>query len=96
MIVRPNPVRAVVLNFGYRFKQVMPQPVIPYGSVVALDVSILLGVSWLNVFQANPLLFGPQCQLGADLLRAVIAADGLRFATPLDHLIQSTYYTLRW
>lgn len=87
MIVRPNPVRTVVLNFGYRFKQVMPKPVIPYRPVVALDVSILLRVSRLDVVQANTPLFGPQCQLGADVLWAVIAADDLWFSTSFNHLI---------
>lgn len=40
------------------------------------------------------LLFGPLCQLDADLLQAVIAADGLRSSTPFNHLIQSTHHTL--
>src|SRR5450830_298614 len=55
----------------------MPLPVIPHCPVVALDISILLRVSRLDVFQANTLLFGPLCQLGADVLRTVIAADCL-------------------
>ncbi|MNR51429.1 hypothetical protein D3C85_1711020 [compost metagenome] len=83
------------LHLGDRLEQIMPQPVVTHRAVVALDVGVLLWISWLDVLQANPVLFRPQNKLTADVLRAVVTTDGLWFATPLDHLIQRTHHALR-
>ncbi|MNG11396.1 hypothetical protein D3C84_949380 [compost metagenome] len=72
----------------------MTQPVITHGAVVALNIGILLRITRLNVFQADTLFFGPQRQLRADVLRAVIAADGLWFTPPLNHLLQCAHHSL--
>ena len=73
VIVCPDPVRAVVLNFSYRFKQVMPLPVVMYRAVIAFDVSVLLRVARLNIFQTDTLFLGPSSEFGTDEFGAVIS-----------------------
>ena len=45
------------------FDDVLVQPFVPYGSVVALDISILLGLSGLDVLDSNALLVSPYSEL---------------------------------
>ena len=66
----------------------MPQPVVTYCAFIALDIGILLGITGLDMRQADAALFRPQQELAADVLRPVVAMNNLWFATPFDYLIQ--------
>ena len=59
MIVSPEPVRRRVFDPLYGSKQVLSKPLVPYGSIVALDVRILLGLAGLDVLDGNSALLGP-------------------------------------
>ena len=52
----------------------------PDGPVVTLDISVLLGLSGLDVVQGNALPLGPDHQRGADVLRAIVHPDRKRLA----------------
>ena len=62
----------------------MSQPVVAHHSVIALDISILLRLASLNEVDANTAFGGPGQRHSADVLRALIAANDLGFATPFD------------
>ena len=68
---------------------VLVQPFVPDRADVALDVSVLLRLAWLDVRQGDAVLFSPIQQRGTDLFRAVIHADGLGLALPLDDVVQA-------
>ena len=70
----------------------MTQPIVAYRPIKPLDVGILLRIARLDVTQPDLLLLSPSLQLFADLLRAVIAADLRRLATPRDHLLQRPFH----
>jgi hypothetical protein len=56
MIISPQPARGELLDFLDQVEQVMGQPVVAYGSVVALDIGILLRIAWLNEFELDAAL----------------------------------------
>ena len=73
----------------------------PDGSVVTLDISVLLRLSGLGVVQGDTLLLGPDHQRGADVFRAVASGCSnqwrnhwqldpyrQRLAAPFDDLVQ--------
>ncbi len=51
---------------------VVIQPLMSDRPVVALDVSVLLRLSWLDVQDGNPLSLGPFHQLSADVFGAIV------------------------
>jgi hypothetical protein len=53
------------------FLGVEVQPFMPDSPVVTLDISVLLGLSGLDLVQGNALLLGPDYQRGADVFLAV-------------------------
>ena len=64
----------------------MAQPVIANGSIVTLDIGILLGLPRLDITQFDALAFRPLNQLMTDEFWTVVAANRLGFATPLNEL----------
>ena len=73
----------------------MGQPVVAYRSVEPLDVSVLLWVSRLNKLDPDAVPVCPCHQHAADVFRAVVAADCLGFATPLDNLFEGADHSER-
>jgi hypothetical protein len=90
VIVGPQPARGKVLDLVERFKQMVGEPVITYGPVIALDVSVLLGLTWLDEIDADSAFCSPSQRHGTDVFRAVIAADDVRFAAPFDDPVEQT------
>jgi len=82
VIVSPPPAACEILNLIERFKQVMGQPVVACRAVIALDISVLLRLARLDKNDAYGTPDGPGQRHSADVLRAVIAANDLGFATP--------------
>jgi hypothetical protein len=74
MIVFPDALACIFLLFSDRIEQVMPEPVIAYRPVVALDIHILLRLSRLDMFQTDAVLFCPTHQRSADVFWAIVAA----------------------
>jgi hypothetical protein len=56
MIVSPEPFIGGVFDLLDRSEQILSRPLVPYGSIVALDVRILLG---LDVLDGNATLLSP-------------------------------------
>jgi hypothetical protein len=88
MIVSPQPAGCKILDLIKRFKQVMGQPIVAHRAVIALDISILLWLARLDEVDANAALGGPGQGHSADVIRAVIAANSLGFATPFDDPVE--------
>ena len=88
VIVGPQPAGCKILDLIERFKQVMGQPIVAHRAVIALDISILLRLARLDEVDANAALGGPGQRHSADVLRAVIAANDLGFATPFDDSVE--------
>ncbi len=84
VIVVPHPTRCLILYLIDRIEQLLRQPVIANGSIETLDISILLRLSGLNVFDSDPVFAGPSLHRAADILWAVIASNHSRLATPAD------------
>ena len=72
----------------------MTEPVVANRPVIAFDVGILLRVAWLDVIQPDAFAFSPGDEGAADVFGTIIAANDLRFASPLDDLIQRPHNPL--
>jgi len=79
----------LVLRLLNRFKDILAQPFATDGAIVTLDISILLGLAWLDVFKPNAVFLSPRHQGAADIFWAVIDTYGLEFSGHLDNLIQA-------
>ena len=88
MIVVPHPARRLILHIVNRIEQLLRQPVVTNRSIKAFNVGILLRLSWLNVFDSDPVLTGPGLHSTADILGPVVAPYHLRFPAPADDLFQ--------
>jgi len=57
------------------FDDVLIQPSVPHGAIVALNVGILLGLPGLDMQYGNPLFPSPFHQLFTDVFRAVARSE---------------------
>ena len=86
-----------VLGLLYAFDDVLVEPLMPDGAIVALDIGprhclsdqwrsngSMLGLAGLDMLHGNPLFFGPFQQLFTDVFRAIVDPYGARLAPPLD------------
>ena len=96
VIVGSQPARGKVLDLVERFKQMVGEPVITYGPVIALDVSVLLGLTWLDEIDTDSALCSLSQRHRTDLFRTIIAADGVRFAAPFDDPVERTDHAFGW
>ena len=64
------------------------------GAIVPLNIGVLLGFTWLDMFKPNTLFLCPFHQCPADIFWAIIDTNGLRFAAPLDDLVQAPHDAL--
>jgi len=55
----------------------MREPVIAHGVAIALDVGVLLRLSWLDEFDVNTTLLGRRQRHAADVFRPISAKDRL-------------------
>ena len=56
----------------------------------AADISVLLGLAWLDVLDGNPMFLGPFHQLFADVFGAIVDPYGAGLAAPFDDPVQAT------
>ena len=68
MVVAPHPLRSELPHLVEVAPIILGQPFVANRSVKALHVGILLGLAWLDVFNAYALATGPGQQCGADVL----------------------------
>jgi len=69
---------------------VLVQPFVPDGAVVALNVSVLLRLTRLDMGQDDALFLSPLQQRMTDLFGAVVVyADGLGLAAPSDDVVEA-------
>lgn len=66
----------------------MRQPVIVYGTVIALDISVLLRLARLDERDLDAVIGGPSLGRLADVFRIVVAPGHARLAAPFDQLVQ--------
>jgi len=71
------------------FDDILVEPFVPDGAVVALDVGVLLGLTGLDVLDGYSQFLGPDQQLSTDVFRAVVDPYRPGFATPLDNSVQT-------
>ena len=90
VVVSPEPFGGVILGLFYAFDDVLIQPFMPDGSVVTLNVSILLWLAGLDMIDLNVARLSPIPQFATDIFRAVINADCLRLAAPFNDPVQAT------
>jgi hypothetical protein len=75
---------------------ILGQPFVAHGPVKALDLGVLLRLSWLDVFELDPPLPGPLDDRRTQVFGAVVAANRQRLATPADDLLESTNLLFSW
>jgi hypothetical protein len=86
--------RGLILDLLYAFDDVLFQPFVPNGAVVALDISILLGLSRLAVLavlDGDLVLLGPLSQRFADVFGAIVDPDRARFSPPFYDPVEAPY-----
>ena len=83
----------MVLRLLYCFKDVLIQPFMANRSVVTLELGVLLGFAWLDIFDGDAAFLGPLHQQTTDIFRPVVHANPLRFAAPFDDLVQAAEET---
>ena len=88
VFVGPEPTDGKVLDFIDAGEQVLIQPVIPHGAVVAFDIGMLLGLAGLEVGDRDALGLGPVGHELAEVFGAMVAADRPGFASPGHELIE--------
>jgi hypothetical protein len=67
--------RSVILCLPDGFDDILIKPLVPDRSVVALDLGILLGLTRLDVADADLMFFRPGQQLCANVFRPIIDTD---------------------
>ena len=70
-VLNPEPLRGEVLSLLDAFDDVLVEPFMPYGAIVALDSGVLLRLAGLDVLDGNPMFLSPFHQLFTDVFRAV-------------------------
>jgi len=63
-------------------------PAVPDCTVVTFDISILLWITWLDVFNANTVFFSPIAKNVTNKLRSIIATNDRGLTSPFDELIK--------
>ena len=59
VVVSPEPLRGVILCLLDAFDDVLVEPFMPDGAVVALDLGVLLGLARLDVLNSDAPFLGP-------------------------------------
>jgi len=59
------------------------------GAIVTFNVSVLLWLSWLDVFHMNAICFSPCLEHAADIFGAVINPNELWFASSFNNPVQA-------
>ncbi|MFT6011677.1 MAG: hypothetical protein ACI96P_001917 [Candidatus Azotimanducaceae bacterium] len=72
----PQPVARTRFYCCNGLEQMMRQPIVSHRYVVTCHISILLWVAGLYKFSSNTLFGVPICQYLADVLRAIVTANG--------------------
>ena len=67
----------------------------PDGSIVALDVRILLGLTGLDVLGGNSTLLGSRQKRATDQFRAVDHPNGQGLSSPFKNAVQCARHPLR-
>ena len=60
-----------------------------YCAIVSLDIRILLRLAWLDVLDMNAARRGPIFEQTTDVFWAVVGANVLGFAAPLDDIVRN-------
>jgi hypothetical protein len=61
----------LILSLLDTFDDILVQPFVPNGAVVALDIGVLLGLSGLDVLNSDALFLGPFSQFFTDVFGAI-------------------------
>ncbi len=72
VVVSPELLGGVVLGFLDGFDDVLVEPFMPDGAVVALDGGVVLRLAGLDVLNGDAPFLGPYHKLATDVFRAVV------------------------
>lgn len=86
----------MILSLLDAFNDVLVQPFMSNGAVVAFDIGVLLRLTGLDVLYGNPMFLGPFHQFFADVFGAVVDPYGAGLATPFDDAVEAPYDALGW
>jgi hypothetical protein len=78
VVVSPEPLRGVVLCLFDSFDDVLVQQLMPNRPVVALDISVLLGLAGLDVLDGNRMFLRSFSQRFVDIFGTVVEPNGSR------------------
>ena len=79
------------LNLAEYFEVLL---LVAHGPVESFNIGVLLGISWLDVFQVDAPVLGPLGDRAADVLWPVVAANDTGLAAPGNDLAQRPDHTL--
>lgn len=96
VIVGAYPSSGKFLNLVKGLKQMMGQPIVADRPVIALDISVLLWLAWLDESGVRPALGCSNQGNRADVFRSVVAADYIRFAASFDNPVERSDHALGW
>ena len=71
------------------FNDVLVKPFMPDGSVVTLDLSVLLRLARLDMLDLDVALLSPFQELVADVFRAIVDPDAFRLSPPFNDPVQA-------
>ena len=74
----------MILGLIDGFDDVLVQPFMPDGAVVALDIGVLLGLSGLDVLYDDATFLGPDQQLATDVFGAIVDSNIAGLSPPFD------------
>ena len=86
MIVVPHPLGSEVSDFIEVLPVILAQPFVAHGSVKALNISVLLWLTRLDVLEGNTGLFCPSLDCGTDIFWTVVAPNDVGSSAPLNDL----------
>jgi hypothetical protein len=66
----------------------------PWLGIEPFNISVLLRVSWLNVFKPDPHLFRPRLYCRTDVFRPVVTANYFGLTSPRNDLLELPNHTL--
>ena len=81
----------MVSCFLYGLKDILIQPLVTNGAVIAFDVRVLLGLARLDVFKPDVALLGPSHQRATDIFRTVLDTYRLRLTAPFNDLVRAAH-----
>jgi hypothetical protein len=96
MVVGPHPLGGEVLNLCNAGPIILGQSFVANRPFEPFNISVLLWLTWLDIFKPDTRLLGPALDHAAYVLRAIVTSDHLGVATPRNNLHQRPDHPSAW